>query len=312
MSNVRRVLLILLGPALLLSGLALAACAGEGKQEVIIVVQPTSTAAELTAQAGEIERFLEERVDVDIQLIFPTTYAGVIEALRFGHAQAAFMSAWPSTLANKYAGAEVVLAEVREVIIDGEKQEAPYYFSYWVVLKDSPYTGLQELSGKRAAFPSPLSTSGYVAPVARLLELGLIGSADGQADPKQFFDEVFFAGGYAQSWEALKQGQADVAVIAGDVPDELFREVLANTRVLEQQGPIPSHAVVFSKDLKDPVRSKLRDALLELGEPQYRDIMRKFISGIFVRFEPTTTEEHLASLSRFLEATGLAFSETLR
>jgi phosphonate transport system substrate-binding protein len=276
-------------------------------------VQPTATQATLADQAAELEEFLGARVGVKVELRFPTTFAGVIEALRFGHAQAAFMSAWPSALANKHAGAEVVLAEVREVVIDTAKTEAPYYFSYWVVPLDSPYHTLQELRGKRASFPSLLSTSGYVAPVARLTELGLLTPAEGkEADPKQFFGQVFFAGGYAQSWEALKQGQVDVTVIAGDVAEKLYREVLAGTRIVEKQGPIPSHAVVFSKELKEPLRSKLQDALMELGAPEHRGLMRKFISGIFVRFQPTTTEEHLASLNRFLQATRLAYTETLR
>jgi phosphonate transport system substrate-binding protein len=104
----------------------------------------------------------------------------------------------------------------------------------------------------------------------------------------------------------------DVSVIAGDVPEELYREVLANTRVLEEQGPIPSHAVVFSRDLKDPLRGQLLDALLELGDEQHRDLMRKFVSGIFVRFEAATTEEHLGSLVEFLDQTGLAFTEQIR
>jgi hypothetical protein len=40
--------------------------------------------------------------------------------------------------------------------------------------------------------------------------------------------------------------------------------------------------------------------------------MRKFISGIFIRFQETTTEQHIGSLARYLELTGLGFTETLR
>jgi hypothetical protein len=40
--------------------------------------------------------------------------------------------------------------------------------------------------------------------------------------------------------------------------------------------------------------------------------MRKFVSGIFVRFQPTTTEEHLGSLNEYLLKTGLSFTETLQ
>jgi phosphonate transport system substrate-binding protein len=279
----------------------------------VIAVQPAATQEELSAQAGELEAFLEERVDADVALRFPTTYAGVIEALRFGHADAAFMSAWPSALANKHAGADVVLAEVREVSIGDEKTEAPFYFSYWVVPKDSPYDSLEDLRGKRVAFPSQLSTSGYVAPLAKLSELGFIEqSGDSSADAGDFFSEVIFAGGYSQAWKALQSGQVDVTVIAGDVPEELYNEVLGGTKVLQEQGPIPSHSVVFSKDLQEPLRSELTGALLELGEDEHQDLMRKFVSGIFVRFEETTTEEHLGSLNAFLDETGLAFTERLQ
>jgi phosphonate transport system substrate-binding protein len=246
-----------------------------------------------------------------VELVFPTTFAGVIEALRFGHAQAAFMSAWPAALAQKYAGAEIELAEVREVVIGQDKVEAPYYYSYWVVRPDSEFTSLDQLQGRRAALPSQLSTSGYVAPLARMVELGLL-SGDRQADPTQFFSTVTYSGGYAQGYEALKNGQVDVTVIAGDVAESLYRDVLANTRVIETQGPIPSHGVVFARDLAEPARSQLRDALLGLGTPEYRPLMRKFISGIFVSFTPTTTEEHLSSLNSYLQTTGLAFTETLR
>jgi phosphonate transport system substrate-binding protein len=282
--------------------------------KLVIAVQPTSTPEQLTADAQELRTFLEGRLGRPVDLVFPTTFAGVIEALRFGHAHAAFMSAWPAALASKHAGAEIVLAEVREVVIGQEKVEAPYYYSYWIVRPDSPITSVAELRGLTVSLPSPLSTSGYVAPMARLVELGHIPApaAGREIDPKSFFGDVLFSGGYAQSYEALKSGQVEATVIAGDVSERLYREVLENTRVIEQQGPVPSHGVVFSKDLAEPTRGQLQAALMELGNPEQRPLMRKFISGIFVGFQPTTTAEHMGSLNRFLELTGLSFVERLR
>ncbi len=280
--------------------------------KLIIAVQPTSTPEKLTSDAKEIEKFLSQRVNGEVELVFPTSFAGVIESLRFGNAHAAFMSAWPSALARKLAGAEVVLAEVREVVIGDKKTEEPFYYSYWVVKKDSPITSLEQLRGKKVSMPSQLSTSGYVAPVARLIELGYLPADGKEADPKKFFGEVLYSGGYAQSWEALKAGQVEATVIAGDVAEKLYREVLAETRVIEMQGPIPSHGVVFAKQLQDPARTRLKDALLELGQPQNRDLMRKFISGIFISFKPTTSDEHLGSLTKYLAATGATFTEKLQ
>ncbi|HET8567435.1 MAG TPA: phosphate/phosphite/phosphonate ABC transporter substrate-binding protein [Candidatus Limnocylindria bacterium] len=288
-----------------------AAPAAPGK--LVIAVQPTATPETLSADAKELRQHLSKRLGREVEIVFPTTYAGVVEALRFGHAHAAFMSAWPAQLAVKHAGAEVALAEVREVVIGTEKQEQPYYFSYWVVRKDSPAAKLADLKGKKAALTSALSTSGYVAPVARMVELGLITSAPGkEADPKQFFSEVLLPGGYQQAWEALKAGQVDVSVIAGDVSEKLYREVLDATKVVEQQGPVPSHAVLFAKDLPAADRDKLKAALLELGDPALRPLMRKFISGIFVGFRATSAQEHLGPLAKYLDLTQLAFVERIR
>lgn len=302
---------------LIVLAVALAACGPQATQpqrKLVIAVQPTATAQELSSNASELGAFLKQRLGREVELVFPTTYAGVVEALRFGHADAAFMSAWPARLAWKYADAEIGLAEIREVVIGQEKKEEPYYFSYWVVPASSPITKLQDLRGKHVAFPSQLSTSGYVAPLARLVELGLVAkpAAGKEADPKTFFGQVTFAGGYSQGWSALKAGQVDVAIIAGDVSEALYREVLAGTKVIEQQGPVPSHAVAFSKQLDGTSKQKLKDALLELGKPEHRGLMRKFISGIFVGFKATTAEEHLGSLAKYLDSTNLAFVEPLR
>src|SRR5687767_13597844 len=108
--------------------------------KLVIAVQPTATPAELSASGGELRTFLSQRLGREVEIVFPTTYAGVVEALRFGNAQAAFMSAWPARLAWKLADADIGLAEVREVVIGQDKKEEPFYFSYWVVSKTSAVT----------------------------------------------------------------------------------------------------------------------------------------------------------------------------
>lgn len=280
---------------------------------IVIAVQPTDNPASIQAKADELEAFLEQRSGLDVEIVIPLTSTGVVEALRFGHADVAMMSAWPSRLAHDLAGADIVLAEQREVIIDGEPAVAPYYYSYYVALADSPYQDLGDARGKAVAFPGLTSTSGYVYPVARLVDLGLVpaAAAGKAADPAAFFGEVRFAGGYAQAWTALKEGQVQVAVTAGDVSATLFREVMAGTRILETQGPIPSHGVVFAKDFAaTPEAAALKAAFLEL-KGEHRDLMRKLVSGIFVEFRETTTEAHTAALDAALQKTGLRHQDKI-
>jgi phosphonate transport system substrate-binding protein len=269
-------------------------------EKLVIVVNPMPR-DRVQVEAVELERFLEEKLGVDVELYFPTSVAAIVEALRYGHAQVALgVGALPSALALSVADVNMVLVEVREVIIDGKATSAPYYYSYWIVLKDSPYTSLDQLRGRRACFPSELSTSGYVFPMYRLVELGYVKSP---VDPKQFFGDVVFAGGYAQCWEALKKGHVDVTIMAGDVPVSLYWEAMNNSRVLDKQGPIPAHTVLISKKLPEGLKKKVVEAFIELNAKP--DLMRKFVSAIFVRFEERSVEEHLEPLMRALEITGL-------
>ena len=180
--------------------------------KVVIAIQPTVASDEMLTKAKPLQSFLEKSLGgrTKVEVYVPTSYAAVVESLRFGHAQVAFMSAWPAQLAVRLGGAEVALAEIRQVLQGKEKVEAPFYYSYWVVPQDSPHKDLPSLKGKSACFPSPISTSGFVAPIGRMVELNLVPAADGkEADPKAFFKEVLFGGGYGQCWQALKQGQVD-------------------------------------------------------------------------------------------------------
>ncbi len=281
------------------------------KKVITLAIQPTTQASDIESQANELEQYLEQETDYDIQIYVPTSYAGVVEALRFGKADVAFMSAWPAYLAVEKAGATLEIAEVREVVIGDTLTAETFYYSYWVVPKDSPYNTLEDLRGKRAAFSSPLSTSGYVTPMKTMVETGLITVEKGkEVDPKSYFSDVVFAGGYSQAWEALKSNKVDVSIIAGDVSEKLYREVRENTKVIHEQGPIPSHGVVFSKEMDSNAKMEIKRAMLKMGnDDSTKQIMRKLVSAIFVGFEETTAEKHLENLQSALEMTGLKYTE---
>ncbi len=269
-------------------------------EKIVIVVNPIPR-DRVEAEARELESFLESRLGVDVELYFPTSIAAIVESLRFGHAHVALgVGTLPASLALFVADVEMLLAEVRDVVIDNVNVAAPYYYSYWIVLKDSPYKGLEELRGRKVCFPSELSTSGYVFPMYRLVELGYLKPV---VDPRQFFGEVVFAGSYAACWESLKKGHVDVTIMAGDVPLRLYWEAMNNSRVLEKQGPVPAHVVLVSKNLPEDFKRKIKSALIELNNRP--DLMRKFVSAIFVKFEERSAEEHLKPLMDALEATGL-------
>ncbi len=280
----------------------------QSRQRLVIAVQPTQNPAQILERAQELKGYLSSRLGVEVEVYVPTSYAAVIEALRFGTAQAALMGSWPASIAVRVAKAEVVLAEVRRVYVDDSYVEGTFYYSYWIVRPESPYRSLEDLRGKSVCFPSPISSSGYLAPLARMVELGLLTrKGNGPVDPKDFFSEVYFGGGYAQCYEALMAGRVEVTVMAGDVSRELYERAMSTTKVVERQGPLPSHALVVSRDLDPKLREALVQAFIELGSSEKAELMRNLVSAIFVRWERTSSEEHLSSLGRYIELTGLEF-----
>jgi ABC-type phosphate/phosphonate transport system substrate-binding protein len=69
--------------------------------------------------------------------------------------------------------------------------------------------------------------------------------------------------------------------------------------------------VVLSKELKDPLRARVVQAITKLSQPEHRDMMRSFISSLFVGFKPTTTAEHLGPLTHYLKLARLKYMERL-
>ena len=81
--------------------------------ELTIGFIPVEKADELTPKAESLEKFLEQKMPgVDIKVVVPNNYETIIEGMKFGHIDAAFMDTGPAWIAHNRAGAEVVLAEV--------------------------------------------------------------------------------------------------------------------------------------------------------------------------------------------------------
>ena len=81
--------------------------------ELTIGFIPIEKADELTPKAESLEKFLEQKIpNVDFKIVVPNNYETIIEGMKFGHIDAAFMDTGPAWIAHNRAGAEVILAEV--------------------------------------------------------------------------------------------------------------------------------------------------------------------------------------------------------
>ena len=131
---------------------------------------PVEKADELTPKAESLEKFLESELGIDVKIVVPTNYETIIEGMRFGHIDAAFMDTGPAWITHERTGAEAVLAEL-------VKGKVNYQATVWTLAENDSITSLEDTVGKRVAFTSITGSSGFVRPMGTLVTAGHIDAA---------------------------------------------------------------------------------------------------------------------------------------
>ncbi|MDQ3557138.1 MAG: phosphate/phosphite/phosphonate ABC transporter substrate-binding protein [Gemmatimonadota bacterium] len=259
---------------------------------------PAERAAEFTAKADTLAVYLQREMGTEVEVFVPTAYEPLIEALRFGNLDAAFMDAAPAWIAHQRAGAEVVLAERRE---DG----STFYWGTGFTRVGSDIDSLSDLVGKRVAHTSWTGSSGFVLPIGTMVQQGLIRPAGDQFPQLQqamaaTFASYTMAGGYKPAMELLARDQVDAAFGADDAPERFLKPAdRARVRPFVRLGRVPSHPLVVARHVSPARREAFTRAMLKLTEER-PDIYRALygVAGVV----PATTEEHLADFGRAVAA----------
>ena len=264
---------------------------------------PVEKADELTPKAKELETFLENQLGVDVEIVVPTNYETIIEGMRFGHIDAAFMDTGPAWITHQRTGAEVVMAE----LVAGKVN---YQATVWALADNDSINSLADTVGKKVAFTSITGSSGFVRPMGTLVTEGYI-TIEGddivalESALKNNFESYTFAGGYKAALTLLLQGEVDVA-FGSDIAPQKYLELedQAKLRVVTTIGPVPSHVVMVSSDMSDSTKKALVDALIQLNYDENNHILTDLYGA--EALVPTTTTMHIGEFGDFIDAlTGL-------
>jgi len=264
---------------------------------------PVEKADELTPKAQALEEFLENKLGVDIEIVVPTNYETIIEGMRFGHIDAAFMDTGPAWITHQRTGAEAVLAE----LVAGKVN---YQATVWTLAENDSINSLEDTVGKRVAFTSITGSSGFVRPMGTLVTEGHI-SIEGddivalQSALAKNFESYTFAGGYKAALQLLLNGNVDVA-FGSDIAPKKYLELddQAKLRPVTTIGPVPSHVFMVSAGMLESTRDALVDALVELNYDENNSILQNLYGA--EALVPTTTTMHIGDFGTFIDAlTGL-------
>jgi phosphonate transport system substrate-binding protein len=264
---------------------------------------PTEKAEELTPKAEEMKSFLEEKLGTTVEIAVPSNYETIIEGLRFGHIDAAFMDTGPGWIAHQRSGAEVIAAEV----VAGKVN---YQATVWTREDNNSINSLADTIGKRVAFTSITGSSGFIRPMGTLVANGDVQIQGDdlialEAALATTFEEYTFSGGYKVALELLLNDNVDVAFGSDIAPQKyLTTEQQNQLRIVEQIGPVPSHVFVVSGKMSDTTKKHLLDAMLDLNKDENNHILKNVYGAEALL--PTTTTMHIGEFGMYIDSlTGL-------
>lgn len=239
----------------------------KGDKPLVLAFIPQENPEKLIGDIEIITEFLQNEMGIPVKGYVTQDHAAAVEALRNGEADISFMGGLPYVLAHEKIGAEVVLAELY--------RGSSTYHGRIFVRKDSGIEKVEDLKGKSIAFADPISESGYIYPLEIIVEAGLL--ERGQ-NPKEFFSNVYFAGGYQQAIQAMANGLVDAAGVSQFAEFLLTPEQLTKVKWIAESQPIPSHLVCARNGLDTERVEAFKQAMLKLNEPEYQYLLKHVYS----------------------------------
>ncbi len=164
------------------------------KNEIIIGFNPAENADTVETNGKAFSQYFKQKTGLAVKIFVSSDYTALIEALRSGRIDFAFMPPFSFVKAEEMANAQVLLKSVRK----GKS----ILYSAIIVRADKPYKKIEDLKGKNIAWVDPSSTSGHIFPKAQL-------KTKKHIDADTFFDKQIFAGAHDALVLSVLNGTVD-------------------------------------------------------------------------------------------------------
>lgn len=172
-----------------------AACTRAEKGNVITIgFNPTESADVVEVNGKAFSAYFHQHTGAEVKTFIATDYTALVEAMRSGQVDFAFLPAFSFVKAEEIAGGEVLMKSVR-----GGR---PVLYSAIITRADRGIKSLAELKGKNMAWVDPASSTGFIMPKAALLKKEKI-------DPDTFFAKQVYAGSHEALVLAVLNGTVD-------------------------------------------------------------------------------------------------------
>lgn len=217
-----------------------------------VALLPDENASTIIKNNEGLEKYLEEKVGKDVELVVTTDYSSMIEAASNGRLDLAYFGPLSYVLAKTKSNIEPFAALKK----DGETT----YKSVLIANNDSGVTSIEQASGKTVAFGDQASTSSHLIPKSMLAAKGL--------QPKKDYQEAF-VGSHDAVALAVQNNNAQVGGLSQPIFESLVeRQVIDSNKVkvVAESQPFPQYPWTMRSDLNPELKSKIREAFVDLKD----------------------------------------------
>lgn len=213
----------------------------------------------------------------EVEEIQASDYNAIIEALRTGKADMAYMGPLAIALGVERAGVEPIVMKAE----DGDRNKAVYHSVLIASSTNSDINSIADIKGCTMAFVDPDSTSGNLVPSSEIIkafpEDAL--NSDKLHTNGDFFEAVSYSGSHQAGLQAVIKGDVDVVPISDQILASEIAKGNANesdVKVIHESGEIPAEAMVVARDVDEETKAILKGFLVAYDNQAYfTDVIKK-------------------------------------
>lgn len=271
-----------------------AGCGGNsqeaGKKTFTIAYAPNESTTDSTDARSTLAKDLGKVINMEVKEIQASDYTAIIEALRTGKADMAYMGALAVAMGAERAGVTPIVMKAP----NGDKAQAVYH-SVFVTQKDNnEINSIKDFKGKTIAFVDPDSTSGNLVPTSEIMKAfpDLHLTNEKIHTNGEFFEAVSFSGKHQAGLQAVIKGDVDIVPISDQIMASEFKNGNADenaVKVVHSSAAIPAEAMVVSKTVNEDLKKTLTKFLVEYNNKDYFD---KVIKKADARFVECSMEDY--------------------
>lgn len=271
-----------------------AGCGGNSqeaeKKTFTIAYAPNESTTDSTDARSTLAKDLGKVINMEVKEIQASDYTAIIEALRTGKADMAYMGALAVAMGSERAGVTPIVMKAP----NGDKAQAVYH-SVFVTQKDNnEINSIKDFKGKTIAFVDPDSTSGNLVPTYEIMKAfpDLHLTNEKIHTNGEFFEAVSFSGKHQAGLQAVIKGDVDIVPISDQIMASEFKNGNADenaVKVVHSSAAIPAEAMVVSKTVNEDLKKTLTKFLVEYNNKDYFD---KVIKKADARFVECSMEDY--------------------